>query len=135
MNKRTLWLIWYSLFIVCALLGFIHQPQGFWKFCFGFLSVLFFVPGFWLVILADRRDDVRLLRQIRGISIGSLALTTLLIMLNFLSALMTDFWGNLLHGILVVVSTPMLCAPFWALSLFGWACIMVLSVTYLKKRK
>lgn len=135
MNKRALWLIWYSLFILCALLGFIPDPQGFWKFCFVTLSVLFFVPGFCLLVWADRRDDVRALRQVRAISIGSLAATTVLIALNFASALMTELWGNILYGVLIVVSSPMVCGQYWVLSLFGWACILSTAVTMLKKRK
>lgn len=135
MNKRALWLIWYSLFILCALLGVIPDPQGFWKFCFVTLSVLFFVPGFCLLVWADRRDDVRALRQVRAISIGSLAATTVLIALNFASALMTELWGNILYGVLIVVSSPMVCGQYWVLSLFGWACILSTAVTMLKKRK
>lgn len=135
MNKRALWLIWYSLFILCALLGFIPEPQGFWKFCFVTLSVLFFVPGFCLLVWADRRDDVRALRQVKNICIGSLVATTVLIMLNFASALMTELWGNILYGVLIVVSSPMVCGQYWVLSLFGWACILSTAVTMLKKRK
>ncbi len=135
MGKRTLWLIWYSLFILCALLGFIPDPEGFWKFCFVSLSILFFVPGFWLLVWADRREDVRVLRQVRTVSILWLAATTVLIGLNFASALMTELWGNILYGALIVVSSPMVCGQYWVLSLFGWACILFTAIAMLKKRK
>ena len=135
MDKKVLWLSWYGLFVICALLGFLPDPKGFWKVVCVVLSIGFFVPGFLLLKWADDRDRTKTIRQILGISIGSLVLTVLLIMLNFASALMTELWGNIFYAALVVVSSPMVCSRYWALSLFGWACIMICAISLLKKRK
>ena len=35
--------------------------------------------------------------------------------------------GDILHGLLVVVSSPMICSGHWAMSLFFWACLLISS--------
>ena len=134
MTKRGLWLIWYTLFIICALLGFIPEPQGFWKFLFVLLSISFFVPGFLLLKWAADRGEEATLRQIRVIAFGSLCATVVVLLLNGLSVIMTDFWGNVLYGLLIIVSSPMVCGQYWVLSLFGWACIMLTAHSLLKNK-
>ncbi len=133
MTKRSLWLIWYTLFIICALLGFIPEPRGFWKFLFILFSIGFFVPGFLLLKWAGDRGETATVRQIRWIAFGSLCATVVLILLNGLSVIMSDFWGNLLYGLLIIVSSPMVCGQYWVLSLFGWACIILTAHSMLKK--
>ncbi|MBQ9762714.1 MAG: hypothetical protein IJV82_06535 [Oscillospiraceae bacterium] len=132
MTKRGLWLIWYSFFIICAILGMIPQPQGFWKFLFITLSIGFFVPGFCLLEWADNRSDLATIRLVRWISFGSLCATVVLILLNGLSVLIPDLLGTILYYILVVVSSPMVCGQYWVIGLFGWACIMLTAHTKLK---
>lgn len=132
--KKRLILLWYSAFIVCALLGFIPEPQGFWKFLFITLSLLFFVPGFCLLVWAQRREDVQTIRRIRNLSILWLCVTTVLILLNFASALMSELAGSILYGVLVVLSAPMVCGQYWVLSLFLWACLLFAALSMLKKQ-
>ncbi len=134
MKKRPLWLTWYSLYILCALLGFIPEPTGFWKLVCVTAAILFFVPGWLLIKWANDRGDTKTLRQIRTISICSLALTMMLIILNMASVLMSAAWGKALYILLILGSSPMICAGYWSLSLFGWACLMV-TTFYLSKKK
>ena len=42
--------------------------------------------------------------------------------------------GNVLHYILVVVSSPMIASGHWALSLFLWACLLMVSLKQLRKK-
>lgn len=133
MKKRPLWLTWYSLYILCALFGFIPAPTGFWKiFCVG-MSVIFFIPGALLIKWANDRSNTRTLKQIRTISLISLGGTMVLIMLNMASALMSELWGNIFYVLLILGSSPMICAQYWVLSLFGWACILMTTIYLLKE--
>ena len=63
----------------------------------------------------------------------SLGLTLLALILNLLSALGSATLGNVLYGILIVVSSPMVCSGFWALSLFLWACLLLTSRQLIKR--
>ena len=53
--------------------------------------------------------------------------------LNVLSAMGTVTMGNALFGVLIVVSSPMVCSGYWALSLFLWACLLMVSHSMVKK--
>ncbi len=134
MNKKVLWLSWYSMLLLCAIFGFLPEPAGFWKvFCVA-LSILSFLPAGLLLKYAYDHDDKRTLRLVRNLSIGSLVLTVLLYTLNVLSALMTEVWGVVFYILLVIGSTPMICAQYWVLSLFGWSCLLWTAITMLKNR-
>lgn len=135
MKTKTLWLTWLYMFILCAVLGFIPQPTGFFKFLFVLIAVGFFVPGFVLLVKADHRDQIKTIRIVRNISITALVLAMVLIILNFLSALMSEIWGTVFYYMLVVLASPMVCGQYWVLTLFGWACLMVYSISLLRKRK
>ena len=57
----------------------------------------------------------------------------LALVLNVLSAMGTVTMGNALFGVLIVVSSPMVCSGYWALSLFLWACLLIVSHSLLRK--
>ena len=132
---KKLWLSWYSLLLVCAILGFLPEPGGFWKFLCVSMSVLCFVPGGLLVKLAGDRQDRKTLRVIRNLSIISLSLTVVLWTLNVLSTMMSQTWGYIFNAMLIIFTTPMVCAQYWVLSLFGWSMLLWGAITLLKKGK
>ena len=134
MKTKSVWLSWLYLFILCAVLGFIPAPTGIFKFLFVLVAAGFFVPGFILLVKADHRGEVKTVRLIRNIAIAALSVTTVLIMLNFLSATMSKAWGNVFYVMLVIFASPLICGQYWVLTLFGWACLMVYSITLLKNR-
>ena len=129
MNKKILFAIWGVLFLLCAGLGFIPEPQGAAKGLMTALSVLFFVPPAVLLYRCDR--DTSLL--IRNLSLLSLGVTLVTLILNFILAVSSEFLGTVLHYILVVVSAPMICSGYWVLSLFLWACLLMASLKMQKK--
>ena len=135
MKLKSVWLSWLYLLILCAVLGFIPQATGFFKVLFALIAAGFFVPGFVLLIKADHRDDVTTIRLVRNIAIAALAVATVLIMLNFLSATMSKAWGDVCYVMLVVFATPLVAGQYWVLTLFGWACLMVYGTTLLKKTR
>jgi hypothetical protein len=127
MNKKLLYLLWAGLFILCACCGFIPQPEGSPAVLMTICSLLFFLPPGLLLWDSGRRQDVHTLKLIRNLSALSLGLTLVLLVLNFLTVLRSEFLGSVLHYILVIVSSPMICSGHWAMSLFLWACLLVAS--------
>ena len=133
MNKKLLYVLWASLFILCAGLGFIQKPEGILQLLLTTLSLLFFVPPVLLLWNAGKQQDTDTARLIRNLSALSLGLTVVLLVLNFLTATGSEFLGQVLHYTLVIVSSPMICSGRWAMSLFLWACLLTASLRQLKR--
>jgi len=126
MSNKALYAAWGVLFILTAGLGFIPEPEGPLSAGMTVLSILFFVPGFWLLYRGEKKPVLIL-------SIISLASTLLCLVLNVWSVGMTADMGDFLHVLLGLVSTPMYCSRFWLLSLFGWACLLMGSIMKLPR--
>ena len=45
----------------------------------------------------------------------------------------TQLSDAIVFGVLIVVSSPMVCSGYWALSLFLWACLLMVSHSLVKK--
>ena len=129
MNKKTLFALWGVLFILCAGLGFIPEPQGALKAVMTAAAVLFFLPPAWLLYRGDR-ETVLLIRNLSALSLG---LTLAALIANFFTAFASEAVGQILYHILIIVSSPMICSGHWALSLFLWACLMIVSIRQLKR--
>ena len=127
MNKKLLYALWGCLFILCAGLGFIPEPKRSAQILLTILSLLFFLPPAVLLQQSGKRGDLHTVKLIRNLSALSLGLTLVLLVLNFLTAMRSEFLGSVLHYILVMVSSPMICSGHWAMSLFLWACLLVAS--------
>ena len=133
MKNHTLLALWGGLFALCAGLGFIPEPEGVLKGLMVTVSIAFFVPGLLLIRLSTRTGDRHTLTLIRNLSAASLGLTVVLLIANFLSVSASETVGNILHSILVIVSSPMVCSGYWVLSLFLWACLLIGS--FIKKQR
>ena len=133
MNKKFLYALWGSLFILCAGLGFIQEPEGILQFLLTAVSILFFLPPALLLWDAGKQRDLHTLKLVRNFSALSLGLTVVLLVLNFLTAMGSEFLGQVLHYILVIVSSPMICSGHWAMSLFLWACLLTASVKQIRR--
>lgn len=132
MNKTTYFTLWGGLFILCAGLGLIPAPGGLLGWALTGLSLLFFLPPAMLYLDAVREKDRGTLTLLRNLSAGSLALTAVLLIANFLSLTASEAVGNVLYTILVIASAPMVCSGYWLLSLFLWACLLIVSMKALK---
>ena len=135
MKQQYLFAIWGGLFVLCAALGFIPNPSASLQILMTLLSVAFFIPAALLLRRSHLGGDRTIAMLVRNLSVASLALTALLIMANFFSVLAPRWLGDGLHAMLVIVSSPMVCSGYWALSLFLWACLMVCSTRILKAKK
>ena len=128
MKNRFIYALWGALFILCALLGFIPEPVGGLRTLLTGLSILFFLPPALLVWKGRREEDRQTLLLVRNLSIVSLSLSVGLIIANFLTVFRSELLGDILHGVLAVVSSPMICSGHWAMSLFFWACLLISSL-------
>ena len=124
MNKKLLFVLWGVLFAVTAALGFLPRQNGLTLAA----ALLFFLPPV-LLLWKKERETTLLIRNLAALSLG---LTLVTLILNFILAVSSETLGNALHSILTVVSAPMICSGYWVLSLFLWACLLMVS---LKKSK
>ena len=133
MTKQTCFALWGGLFALCAALGFIQEPAGFMKVLLIALAVDFFIPPAILLHKATKERDIPTLRLVRNLSVASLSLTVAALLGNFLSLMAPVAVGNVLYAMLVIISSPMVCGQYWILSLFGWACVLMVSLSKLRK--
>ena len=129
MNNRILFALWGGLFVLCAALGFLPETNG-WMTA---VSVVFFLPPALLLYDAHKNRDLHTAKLIRTLSGLSLGLTVLLLVLNLLTAMQSEFLGSVLHYTLTIVSSPMICSGHWAMSLFLWACLLMVSGKQIKR--
>ena len=135
MKDNKLFALWGAFYILCGLLGFIREPNGFVTAVLVLMAVGFFVPGGMLLYQGYQKNDTRKIKMIRNLSLGWLGLTLVLLVVNFLAVGATELTGDLLYGFLVILTAPMCCGQFWVLSLFLWACLLMVSLSCLKKKK
>ena len=133
MKQITLYALWAVFFILCAGLGFIPEPEGTLRFVLTFVSLLFFLPPALLLLHAGNQQDADTAKLIRNLAALSLGLTLVLLILNFFTAFASEALGRVLHYVLVIVSSPMICSGHWAMSLFLWACLLVASSRQLRR--
>ena len=129
MKKKNLYILWAVLFALCAGLGFVREPSEGMKALMFMASAAFFVTPAWLLWKGDKQDAF----MIRNLSLASLVLTAVMLVVNLLSVRAEPQLGDVVYAIMAVVSAPMLCSRFWALSLFCWACLMILGWKKVKK--
>ena len=100
------------------------------------MSLGFFVPPALLLYGAIRGKEWKTVHFLRNLSIASLGLTLLVLVLTFLSAAgnAAAALGQVLQVLLILVSAPMVCSQIWVLSLFCWACILMVTLKYRKEK-
>ena len=124
MKKLALYAAWLCLYILCVGLGTVETVEGIGKVFFVLTSLIFFLPGVFLLILGHQEKSRRTVRQVRIIAICSLILTVTVFCANVMSVGASGQTGDVLHDLLNLVSAPMFCAQYWVLSLFCWACLL-----------
>ena len=134
MKTRILYITWAGLYAVCAVLGLIPVSGGVGKALFLLTSLIFFIPPAILLYNARKSGDRKTLRRIGLISASSLGLTLLFLLANILSTGASGRVGEVLHGILALVSAPMFCSQYWLISLFLWACLLMVTLRKTPKK-
>jgi len=133
MKEKILYALWACFYILCVGLGTVQEAEGFGKALLIATAVIFFLPGIMLLYHGHQTRDRKVLMRVRLISIASLSLTLIFIIANVLSVRASAAAGKALYELLQLVSAPMLCSQYWALSLFLWACLLMASFTKFRK--
>ena len=135
-RKQVIYWTWAGLYLLTCGLGFIPNPADGWAVLLLMLALGFFVPPALLLYGAIRGKEWKTVRFLRNLSIASLGLTLLVLVLTFLSAAARAeaALGYVLQVLLILVSAPMVCSQVWVVSLFCWACILMVTLKYRKER-
>ena len=136
MKERTLYPLWAAGYLLCVCLGAIPERSALGQLVLDGISLLFFVPGFWLLYLAHQKGDGKCLKGIRLVSLCSLVLTTVLLAANLVSILSDSVvLGDSLYILLLLFSAPLPCCSHWITSLFLWACLLFASIPGIWRKK
>ena len=133
MSNTVLYALWGGLYALCAGLGFITEPGPALRLLMILLSVALFVPPFVLNYRSAKAKDRRTLELVRNLAFWWLVLTSLLLVASFLTVFSPEWVGNLLHSLLTIVGSPLVCSDNWAWTLFLWACVFFDARSKLKK--
>lgn len=120
--------VWLCLYILCVGLGTVKEVAGIGKALFILTSLIFFLPGAYLLWLGKRENNKKILLRVRIAAICSLALTVIVFCANVIAVSATAAVGRFLYDLLNLVSAPMFCAQYWILSIFLWACLLSASL-------
>ena len=134
MKKKHWYIAWGALYFICAGLSCVSDPQGLVAFLAVSAALLFFLPPAMLLYWAIPRERWGTVKLIRILSIVSLALTFVVLILNFASVGLPDALGLFLYAVLILVSVPMVCMQSWIVSLFLWAILLMVTLKYRKKK-
>ena len=135
MKQKLIYLLWLFLYIVCVGLGTIQQDLLVLQIFQCFFALLFYIPPVLLALEGMKKGQRKYLGQIRVISIASLVLTLVFMIANIASVYATEAVGNTLNQIYILVAAPMHCLPLGFISLFLWACLLILTFPRLWKGK
>lgn len=127
-KKSYVYAAWGVLYAICVGLGFVPNPEGFGKVLLVLTGLIFFLPPAFLFYRARKEGDIKTVRILRYISLGVLLATLVLLALNFMSVLFSARVGLVVYVLLVMFSAPMVCCQYWVLSLFLWACLLMLTL-------
>jgi hypothetical protein len=95
-------------------------------------SLAFFVPPAILLYRSVKNRAAGTVQLLLWLSVGSLVLTFVLLLLNFLSFGATQAAGSMVYWLLILVSVPMVSSVAWILSIFLWACLRMVSLKFRK---
>ena len=136
MDKGILKALWAGMYIVCAVLGFISDPEGFSYGMLLFCALAFFVPPALLLYQAKKDGSRKDILLVRTLSLLSLGVTLLALVANFLTVWSDSLvLGDAMYYVLYFVSVPMVCSQNWVVSLFLWACLLMSSLSLSRKKR
>ena len=127
-KKTVLYIVWACMYILCVGLGTLTDVSPLGVAVLALIGVAFFVPGFFLAADGLKKKNRKDLFLLRMVCICSLSLTALALVGNFLSVQASAELGAVMYDMLALVSAPMLCIQYWAISIFLWACLLMLTI-------
>ena len=130
-NELTAYGIWLCFYVLCVGLGTLEDVKGMAKVFFVLTSLIFFLPGVYLLYLGNREKNRKICLRVRVVAIVSLVLTVVVFSGNVIAVSSSAAAGRVLYDLLNLVSAPMFCSQYWILSIFLWACL--LSASFMKR--
>ena len=131
LKELTAWGVWLCLYVLCVTLGTVEDVEGAAKIFFVLTSLIFFLPGTYLLYLGNHEKNRKICLRVRIVSIASLVLTVAVFSGNVIAVSASAAAGRVWYDLLNLVSAPMFCSQYWILSIFCWACL--LSASFMKK--
>ena len=116
--------VWIVFYIVAVLLSLVNEPSLWIRI----YSIVFFVPGVMLAVWAAQQQDKVQIKRLRTICITSLVLSTVMLVVSLLTVKAAPQATRIISSIFIIVSEPLWISPSWALSMFLWACILMITV-------
>ena len=130
MKKSIIYTLWGVLYAICVGLSFVAATDTYGRVLLNITGILFFLPPGYLLWQANKKKDKKTIRFLRILSICVLVLAMVLICLNFASANWSVQTGLTLYVMLVMFAAPIGCVQSWALGLFLWACVLMVTLLY-----
>ena len=128
MKKNTiLYIVWAVLYCACVGFSFVSSRNGMGEAFLIFFHLAFFVPPYVLVFRSRKEENRKALKTLRWISVIVLILAMVLLALNILSVKFSADAGLTMYVLLAMFAPPLACGQQWALGLFLWACLMMLT--------
>lgn len=125
----TLYRDWGILFAATALLGLLFpgakHPLG--LFALRTVTVLFFLPPWLILTKAKNEENHHHRKLIRYLSAASLAATVALFCCAVFALRLPEFMGTVIHVVMAILCAPLVCSNYYALPLFLWAVLLILS--------
>ena len=128
MKKRYLYILWAVLYCACVGFSFARTTNTGGRVFQVLLSLAFFVPPYVRVFQAKKEENRKAIKTLRWISIGVLVMSMVLLALNIASVKFPTRAGTVLFVLLTILAPPLACGQQFALSLFMWACLMMLTL-------
>ncbi len=125
MKQKTICLLWLFLYIICIGLGTLEYDILPLQIFQGIFAAAFYVPPVLLVLEGLKNRKYLILPRI--VSIVSLSLTLVLMIAQVFSVYASEATGNLLNQLYILVAAPMHCLPYGFISIFLWACLLLLT--------
>ena len=130
MKKSVVYTLWGILYAICVGLSFSAATDSVGKALFMLTGIVFFLPPFYLLWQANKKGDKQTIRFLRILSICVLVLAMALICLNFASVKWSVQAGLVVYVLFVMFAVPLACCQSWALGLFLWACVFMVTLLY-----
>lgn len=127
-KKTIVYIVWAVWYLLCMFLCFGKTPVGWAKAPFVLVSLLFYVPPFYLLFLSKKDTTKKTVVALRCISGTSLGLFLVLFVLNILSANWSAQAGRILYYLLIIFCAPVMCGQFFVLGLYLWAAILMVTL-------
>jgi hypothetical protein len=134
LKEMILYGVWLCMYILCVGLGTVEEVEGIGKFLFIAVSVIFFLPGAWILYMGIQEKNKKMLLRVRILAICSLTLTVIFFCANVIAVASSAEVGKTLNDMLNLVSAPMFCSQYWILSIFLWSCLLSASFTKIKEQ-